>query len=307
MLTDEQARAFLTEVEGRHGRFECHDIQISENVWTGEDHGERLRHGRFVALVTTLYGMDLSGLKVLDLACLEGYSAIEFARRGATSIGIDIRPGHLHKARALASALSLDNVSFVEDDVRNVTAAKYGEFDIVICSGILYHLDTPDVFHFVRNIAGCCRRLMVIDTSFAMQSDRTVEFDGMEYHGRDAPEHNPGDDPETKRRRGWASIDNETSLYLTKPSLINLMTTSGLACVAELHMPFKYKQGQPRITLFGFKPSGDLSMTGSNPFAEEPWQKNPAVRRRAPYALTGPEVRAWQKTRFRKRTEPDQS
>ena len=77
-------------------------------------------------------------MRVLDLACLEGMTAIEFAKRGATTVGVEIRDHHLDKARMVADALGLDKSSFSTDDIRNVTPDKYGTFDIVICSGILY-------------------------------------------------------------------------------------------------------------------------------------------------------------------------
>ena len=63
------------------------------------------------------------------------------------------REANVAKAQFVKEALGLNRLKFVHDDVRNLGREKYGIFDIVICSGILYHLDSPDVFHFVKRIA----------------------------------------------------------------------------------------------------------------------------------------------------------
>jgi hypothetical protein len=44
--------------------------------------------------------------------------------------------------------MGLPNVEFVTDDVRNFSRKRYGAFDVVICSGILYHLPGKDGCRF---------------------------------------------------------------------------------------------------------------------------------------------------------------
>jgi hypothetical protein len=44
--------------------------------------------------------------------------------------------------------MGLPNVEFVTDDVRNFSRERYGAFDVVICSGILYHLPGKDGCRF---------------------------------------------------------------------------------------------------------------------------------------------------------------
>ena len=52
---------------------------------------------------------------------------------------------------------NLNKLEFYQDDVRNLSREKYGEFDIVICSGILYHLDSLDVFPFLEKVYEVCK------------------------------------------------------------------------------------------------------------------------------------------------------
>ena len=286
-LSDEQAREELAELVAEKGEFKAHNIFLTDNVATMDANEKRGhgRHGRFVALATALFGEDLTGLKMLDLACFEGMSAIEFAKRGADAVGVEIRDENLDRARGAAKILGLDNVEFHTDDIRNVNRETYGEFDIIVCSGILYHLDAPDVFEVVRDLAAMCTRVFIVDTTTSPRRPRSFEFEGNEYFGRYVVEHNEGDDDKTKMDRPWASADNEKSFILTRPSLINIMARSGISCVSELKMPFKYKEGFHRTTFYGFPSRADTSLAGDKPFAEEPHQPSRGAKRQAPNAV----------------------
>lgn len=109
----------------------------------------------------------LRGLRILDLGCAHGAYSIELATRGAEVLGIEGREAWLEQARRLKQDAALSNVEFVQDDVRNLSKEKYGEFDVVLCLGILYHLDAPDVFDFVNRVAQVCRDFAIIETHFA--------------------------------------------------------------------------------------------------------------------------------------------
>ena len=63
MLDDKEAQVALDNIVSKLGQFEAHNIQLSENVYTiGKDSkGGHGRHGRFIALATSLYGQDLTG------------------------------------------------------------------------------------------------------------------------------------------------------------------------------------------------------------------------------------------------------
>ena len=117
----------------------------------------------------------LEGKKVLDLACLEGHYTIEPVLAGAEGLGIEGREPNLVKARFAAETLGLDRCHFVKDDVRNLSALKYGTFDIVIASGILYHLDTPAALDFVASIAEVCSDLAIVDTYVSTRPEVSIE------------------------------------------------------------------------------------------------------------------------------------
>jgi 2-polyprenyl-3-methyl-5-hydroxy-6-metoxy-1,4-benzoquinol methylase len=81
-----------------------------------------------------------------------------------------------------------------------LTKERHGEFDVVLCLGILYHLDTPDVLRFVEQIAGLCKRFAVFYTFIGLKKARAVDFQGKTYWGRDMREHANESSPEERLR-----------------------------------------------------------------------------------------------------------
>jgi hypothetical protein len=137
---------------------------------------------------------------------------------GAQAVGIEYRTESLAKGRFVKEHLKLDSLELYQDDVRNLSREKYGEFDVVICSSILYHLDAADVFRFVRSIYAVCKRMVYFDTEIAIRPKASLEFDSQTYHGAWVREHDESAGPEAKLSALWAPIDNVKSFYLTPPS-----------------------------------------------------------------------------------------
>lgn len=217
-------------------------IHLGEGVYTLPPAPDG-RLTRIVQAISDLAGKPFDQLRVLDLACAEGHYAIECAMQGAEAVGIEFREESLAKARFVKDHFHLDRLTFYQDDVRNLSKEKYGEFDVVICSGILYHLDTPDVFHFVRRMYDVCTRFVFVDTEVALRPTETVEFEGFQYHGDWFIEHDERSDQETRLNNLWASVDNVRSFWFTHASLVNLMArvgfTSFLECLAPHHEHFE--------------------------------------------------------------------
>jgi SAM-dependent methyltransferase len=192
-------------------------------MWTGD-----ARVARVARIVCDLAGGSPAGLRILDLACDEGNFAIELARLGAREVvGVEARD-HVHQAIARAQRLGLQNVRFEQGDVRAVTPASHGGFDVVLCLGILYHLDTPDVFAFAENVAALCERFAVIETQISLSRKRTEAHGEHEYRGKTYPE-----DPALP----GAAIDKRQSFWPTRPSLLNLLSSVGFTTVSEVYVP----------------------------------------------------------------------
>jgi len=193
---------------------------------------QRLR--RLLQIACDLVGKPIDRLRVLDLGCLEGQHAIEFAMHGAEAVAIELREPNVAKTRFAKDYLKLDRMTVYQDDVLNLSVEKYGLFDVVICSGILYHLDAPDVFHFIRHIYEVCTRLVIFDTHIALTSKETIEFENETYRGFWYSE--PSDD--VRANSLWASAGNSRSFWPTPPSLANAIARAGFSSFYECLNPY---------------------------------------------------------------------
>src|SRR3954466_7972374 len=71
-------------------------------------------------------------LKVLDLGCGDGTTAIPAAKTGATVLGVDIAANLVAAGNARAKQLNLPNITFQEGDACALTDLKSGYFDQVV-------------------------------------------------------------------------------------------------------------------------------------------------------------------------------
>jgi len=239
----------------RFGPWSAHNIFLEGDVYTINKGiaGDEVKLRRILQNVSDLSRRPLDSLRVLDLACLEGLYAVEFARHGAKVVGIEGREANLAKARFAKEVLALENLEFVQDDVRNLSKAKYGQFDVVLCLGILYHLDAPDVLTFLEQVADVCRDFALIDTHVSLVPEKSFLHRGRKYWGRAYQEHAAGSPPQERTGRLWASLDNPESFWLTRPSLYNALSHAGFTTVYECHMPPESEKPLDRVTLLAMR------------------------------------------------------
>lgn len=215
----------------------------------------------------------LEELRVLDLACLEGPYAIEFARQGARVLGIEGREANIEKARFVKRALGLENLELVQDDVRNLSREKNGQFDVVLCLGSLYHLDAADLFGFVRAIGEVCTGFTVLSTHVTGEGEVCREFGGQKYWGKRVREHPAESTPRDKLETLWASLDNEFSFWPTRASLLNLFSEAGFLSIYECHHPPIYVT-EDRVALVALKGSS-RELISAPRYNTIPWGKTP--------------------------------
>jgi SAM-dependent methyltransferase len=243
------------EIIERWGPWTAHNIKLCDGLYTigGEVVGDDFRLRRIMQMIADCSQVPIEELTVLDLGCLEGLFAIELALHGAKVTAIEGRIANIEKARFAKEALSLGNVDFVLDDVRNLRRETYGHFDIVLCLGILYHLDVPDVFAFMRSVAGVCDRLLVIDTQVSVEAKDSCVYDGRTYWGKTYREFFLNPTAEEKASSLWASLDNEKSFWFTRASLYNLLRHMGFSSIYECHSPPLVQSWYDRVTLLAIK------------------------------------------------------
>jgi len=72
------------------------------------------------------------GLKVLDLGCGDGTTAVPEAQRGADVLGVDIAANLVAAGNARAKELGLGNLSFQEGDATDLSELDDESFDLVV-------------------------------------------------------------------------------------------------------------------------------------------------------------------------------
>lgn len=212
----------------------------------GAENAVRVR--RVMQLTADLARRPWSDLRILDLACGEGVFAIEAALRGASVVAIDGRTERMQHGEAAARRIGLENVTFIQDDVRLVTPERLGRFDVVYVLGLLYHLDAPDVFRFLDAVRELCTGFAIVDTHVSRRAESAAIHDGRSYEGRSYQEHAAGDAPEVVRSHLRASLDNAESFWFTRPALYRALHEAGFTSVLECHVPFAPFTGEDRAT-----------------------------------------------------------
>lgn len=224
---EQDLAARRAELIARHGPWTAHNIDLGGGVWTIGDGlaGASERNLRRVLQTVSDLSGDLASIRVLDLACLEGLYAVELARRGASVVAVEAREPHVEKVRFARDALGLgDRLEIVHGDVRDATLDALGSFDVVLCLGILYHLEAADALGLLRSVGEMATRAAIVETQVALS--------GPEEHAghRGLTYAEPPDQP-------WASVGNATSFWFTRPSLLNALAAAGFTSVSEVLSP----------------------------------------------------------------------
>src|SRR4051812_28348623 len=229
MMLNERTSQFVRE----HGEWTAMAIKLPDGSYTrapAVDH--RLR--RLLQVASDVSKKPLAECRVLDLACLEGHYAIEFAAHGAEVLGTEGRAVSVAKCDYAKDALGLSNLRFVRDDVRNFSVSKHGKFEIIICSGILYHLVADDASRLLNSLHEACSGILLLDTFISVSGREKLDVGGQVLRGHHYHEHVEKEDKESKL---WASLDNDRSFWFTAPSLMNLLVEAGFTSVMDVMVP----------------------------------------------------------------------
>jgi SAM-dependent methyltransferase len=176
-----------------------------------------------------------SGTTVIDIGCLEGGYAVEFARAGFEVTGLEARQVNVERCEFAAAALALHNLRFVRDDARNLAA--YPPFDVTFCSGLLYHLDNPA--GYLRLLASRTQRMLILQTHYAVAGSVPAQFALSEltehegYQGRWYREFPDEVSPQEVEASNWSSYGNPRSFWLERRNLLQALRDAGFDSVYE--------------------------------------------------------------------------
>jgi tRNA (mo5U34)-methyltransferase len=113
---------------------------------------------------------DFSGKTVLDVGCNAGYYSFVAKTRGARRVvGMDLDGHFVRQAQYLSTLLELD-VQFLQEDVHNIDT-RVGSFDMIICSGLMYHIADPT--NVLARLSDMCADTILIESEFLLDPGLT--------------------------------------------------------------------------------------------------------------------------------------
>lgn len=158
-----------------HYRFDLngHLTPVSEPI--ANRHAQRKAY--FFDPLVRLFGGTLAGKRVLDLGCNAGFWSLCALEAGCEYVvGIDAHPVNLAQAQFVfdVKGISRQRYQFKRAVVGEASLGQSGEFDIVLCLGLLYHLHQPVTL--LEQIARANQDVLVIDTRLSTCPGRVLEL-----------------------------------------------------------------------------------------------------------------------------------
>lgn len=242
-------------------QFTAHNVRLDDGTFTISSSAPPMDEGPWFkssrGILETVFPGDKSKLRIVDIGCLEGGYATEFARLGFQSLGLEVRELNIAACNYIKSKTDLPNLQFVQDNALNI--ADHGVFDAVFCCGLFYHLDNPR--KYLQTLSSVTNKLLILQTHFSTISpvDRllklptTVRQSAARVLRRPEPvkfqlsapaEHEglPGrwftefsnDKSFSKRETDkWASWDNRRSFWIQREHLLQEIKDVGFDLVLE--------------------------------------------------------------------------
>lgn len=105
---------------------------------------------------------DLTGLRVLDIGCAEGFFSFEAERRGAREVvAIDSFPDSIRRFGICRAALGSKAAPYL-CNVYDLNPRAFGTFDLVLFYGVFYHLRHPALA--LERILSVCTGTLLLQT-----------------------------------------------------------------------------------------------------------------------------------------------
>jgi hypothetical protein len=116
---------------------------------------------------------------VIDLACNEGWFSHRLLEWGASRVlGVDIRPQLIRRAELVRTHFGIPSEHFELRcaDVFDLDVSELGTFDVVLCLGLIYHLENP--IGAMRIARVLTRQVCVIESQLTRQEEAIVLGNG---------------------------------------------------------------------------------------------------------------------------------
>jgi tRNA (mo5U34)-methyltransferase len=164
------------------------------------------RKNYFFRPLVDLLGGSLTGKRVLDLGCNQGFWSLAAVENDCDYLlGIDGRQMHIEQARFVfdVKGIDKDRYNFRCGNIFDLLNDDLGTFDIVLCLGLMYHISKP--MTLLEQISAINTDLLVIDTDLSLMKTSVLQI-------RKEPLDNPVN-----------AIDYELVLHPTRAALLDMV------------------------------------------------------------------------------------
>ena len=116
-------------------------------------------------------------LSILDLFCADGYYGFLAQKMSPDSvlIGVDRNLEDIQRCWCMASHLRLGPVNFIQEDVYEYVERTRRTFDLVLCTGGLYHISDPP--RLLRGLSRMARQYALIQSAVTSKHDDPNYFE----------------------------------------------------------------------------------------------------------------------------------
>jgi SAM-dependent methyltransferase len=226
----------------REAQFVAHNIPLTQTLCTRPGQPLISESPRTVAIHESLERFVPGGPRgktAVDLGCLEGGLSFELWRAGRTVLGVEGRKENWERCLLVRDHFrAAGEMEFLLADVREYKPGR--SFDVVVCSGLLYHLDDPAAYIAALGELTAEQGMLYLDTHVAPE-----DMDMAECEFRDflSPLRSKAASGIQIRYREYAedvklpesSVGNPVSLWMDGASHLELLYRAGFARVYELN------------------------------------------------------------------------
>jgi SAM-dependent methyltransferase len=153
------------EILNAHGPYSM-AMWSSGDISVGNEEGLKGRSAYFTkvlrkALLEAFSLEELRTFSILDVGCNDGWVLHELSDLPfAKMVGVEPREKNIQKGRVVRQRLKLENR--VEYRCGSIESLSGEVFDIVLCNGLLYHVESIPLA--LRQLRNCCRRFLFIES-----------------------------------------------------------------------------------------------------------------------------------------------
>jgi FkbM family methyltransferase len=224
--------------------------------------------GATIQRIVTKLKPALGLSNAVDAGCGVGFFSQTLAECGLHVCGFDGRAENVAEARR-----RFPGIPFEQADVQDRTILRLGRFDLVLCFGLLYHLENPLLA--IRNLRGLTEKCLLLE-SMCLPDEKPSMLLREEPH------------------QGDQSL-TDMACYPSEGSLVKMLYRAGFGMVYRAiplpdHEDFRETTEHARRRTVLLASSAAIDLAGFRLIpepqeAKDPWAKKPAVRATLPQRI----------------------